>query len=161
MTQQPTEGDIKQALIEARREAIDASRVEEQPERHRRVRVLRFLLVLSLLFGGYALGTRPAWLITPPPPPEPPAISEASLRVAMWQLAVHVERYRAEHHRLPRTLAEAEAPTVEGVEYQPTGPDEYLLTGHNGDLELTLDSRESLDAFLGQSLSTITTRGAQ
>ena len=167
MEQQPTpsppQGDSKRALLEARESAIqdeaerrDNSRDDDRGPR--KSRFLPFAFIASVGFGLYALGAQPAWLVTPPPPPESPVIVEASLRVAMWQEALYVERYRSEEGRLPVDLAEAGAPDVAGVSYHQVSDDSYLITGSNGEADLVLRSEESFDDFVGESLKTLANR---
>lgn len=161
----PKSTDSKQALLKAREEAIRDeaerranSKDDPQP---RKSGLLPWLMLVTVGFGMYALITKPGWLVTPPPPPEPPAIVDASLRVAMWQQALYIERFRADSGRLPRTMEQAGAPVVQGVSYTVIAEDRYLITGMNGGLDLAFRSEESLDEFLGQSLQIIANRGKQ
>ena len=167
ITDSPAEGESKKALLEARdialqdeaeRRAADAEQTPPPPRKGRRLTVL---LVLSLLFGAYAIIGKPAWLVTPPPEPEPPALQEASLRIAMWQLALHIERYREQHDGYPATIEQAGAPVVDGLTYQRVGQDGYLITGHHGSIDLALRHDDSLEEFVGNSLEIVAARGAQ
>jgi hypothetical protein len=156
--------DSKKALAEARELAVrdEAERLaksrEEVPKR-KDARFLPFAFIATVAFGLYAIATQPSWLITPPPPPEPPVIVEASLRVAMWQQALHVERYRSEEGRLPVDLDQSGAPHIDGVSYHKVGEDSYLITGSSGQMDLVLRSDESFDTFLGESLKILANRG--
>ena len=130
MGQPPAPGqgpdNIKKALAEARELAVrdEAERLAKSREdvpKAKEARLLPFAFIVAVAFGLYALAAQPTWLITPPPPPESPQIVEASLRVAMWQQALHVERYRDEEGRLPVDLGQAGAPTMDGVSYHQVG----------------------------------------
>lgn len=163
-TSSPPHGDSKRALLEARESAI-----QDEAERRANYRddgrgpkkshILPFMFIASVGFGLYALASQPTWLVTPPPPPESPVIVEASLRVAMWQEALYVERFRSEEGRLPVDLAQAGAPDVDGISYTRVGEDSYLIIGSNGDVDLVLRSDEPFDDFVGESLKTIASRG--
>jgi len=163
-TPSPPQGDSKRALLEAREILVrdeDERRTNSKDDgaEPKKSRFLPFLFMAAIALGVYALAAKPAWLITPPPPPESPVILEASLRVAMWQEALYVERYRSEEGRLPVDLVEAGAPHVNGVFYHMVGEDSYLITGSNGQLDLVLRAEESFDDFLGESLKIIANRG--
>lgn len=162
-TSSPPHGNIKQALLDAREDAILSSRTGEEPSGgKKKSRGLRVLLLLTIAFGAYALGTKPSWLVTPVPEPEPTVLTEASLRVAIWQQAVYVERFEDENGRLPATLADAGAPHIEGITYRIDGSRGYLIQGQTVGIGiLTLGQQDSKEAFLGESLSIIANRGSQ
>ena len=168
MEQRPTPSppgeDSKNALLEAREllvrdEAERRANSKDDSLEPKKSRLLPLLFAATIALGLYALVSKPAWLITPPPTPESPAIVEASLRVAMWQQALHVERYRSDEGRLPVDLGQAGAPDMTGVSYHQVGKDSYLITGNNGEVDLVLQSEESFDDFLGESLKIIAKRG--
>ena len=163
-TPSPPQGDSKRALLEARESAIQDSAKRRaismrESRGSKKSRLLPFAFIASVALGLYALAAQPTWLVTPPPPPESPVIVEASLRVAMWQEALYVERFRGEDGRLPVDLAEAGAPDVAGVSYHQVSEDSYLITGSNGEVDLVLRSEESFDDFVGESLKTLANRG--
>jgi hypothetical protein len=161
-TESPPQGNIKQALLDAREDAILSSRTEDGPARKKESRGLRVLLLLTIAFGLYALGTKPSWLVTPPAEPEARHTSEASLRVAMWQQSLYVDRFEADHGRLPRSLEAAGAPLLEGITYQTDGAGGYLLQGQIGGTGLLmLEQDDSKEAFLGESLVIIANRGSE
>ncbi len=162
-TPSPPDGDSKRALLEARESAIQDSAKRraismQDSRRPKKSRLLAFVFIASVALGLYALAAKPAWLVTPPPPPESPMMVEASLRIAMWQEALYVERYRREEGRLPVDLAQAGAPHVDGISYHQVGEDDYLITGSNGDVDLVLRSDEPFGDFVGESLKTIANR---
>jgi len=163
-TSSPPQGDSKRALLEARESAIQDSAKRRaisvrESRGSKKSRLLPFAFIASVALGLYALAAQPTWLVTPPPPPESPVIVEASLRVAMWQEALYVERFRSEEGRLPVDLAQAGAPDVDGISYTRVGEDSYQISGSNGDVDLVLRSDEPFDDFLGESLKTIASRG--
>ena len=156
--------DMKKALAEARELAVrdEAERLaksREEVPKTKEARLLPYMFIVVVAFGLYALAAQPTWLITPPPPPESPRIVEASLRVAMWQQALHVERYRDEKGRLPVDLGQAGAPNMAGVSYHQIGEESYLITGSNGNADLVLRSEEPFEDFLGESMKTLANRG--
>lgn len=164
-TPSPPHGDSKRALLEAREVAVRdgtdrQSHSKDDGTYPRKSRLLPLLFFVTVAFGGYVLVTKPAWLITPPPPPEPAPIVDASLRVAMWQQALYVERYRTNEGRLPEDLAQAGAPQMDGIFYHRIGEGSYLISGSNGDIDLVLRSEDSFDDFVGESLEIISNRGA-
>jgi hypothetical protein len=165
ITDSPGKGGSKKALLEARdlamQDEVDRRAAEgDGPNTtRRRIRFLHAAFLVTVLFGSYILVAKPAWFVTPPPPPEPPALQEASLRIAMWQLALYVERYRSQHETLPATLEQAGAPPVSGLAYQRVGRDEYLITGSNGLIDLSLRDGDALDEFVGNSLEIVAARG--
>jgi len=163
-TPSPSEGDSKRALLEAKEIFVredDERRANSKDDgsEPKKSRLLPMLFMATVVLGAYALVAKPAWLITPPPTPESPVVVEASLRVAMWQQALYVERYRREEGRLPVDLVEAGAPTMHGVFYHQVGDGSYLITGSNGQVDLVLRAEESFDEFLGESLQVISNRG--
>ncbi len=161
MTEQPGQQDTKKALLEARQLAMEAARgaAEEAPRKSGRQWLLPLTFLATLAFGVYLLLASPAWFRAPPLPPESTAVSEASLRIAMWQQAIRVRNYQERHDRPPNTLSEAGAPLIEGIEYQELADGEWVIEGRNGTLELTLRSDESFDTFLGNSVAIVSRRG--
>jgi len=160
MTESNQKQDTKRALLEAKQQAVEASRsgdqeVGKKPSRWR----LTLAFVVTLGFGVYLVVASPAWFVTPPPPPESSAVSEASLRIAMWQQAVRVQQFQQAQGRLPGTLDEAGAPFIEGINYQPLDDDEWVIQGINGLHDLTLRSEQSFDTFLGNSVAVVARRG--
>src|SRR6476659_42913 len=114
----------KRALIDAYETALKAS-AQQREQRPggagpRRTRPIAWL-VLALAVGGAAFGgvTRPAWLGIHGPLVEPPAVREASLRLAVALEAQRVLRFQREHGRLPATLDEAGG-AMPGISYQPS-----------------------------------------
>ena len=97
--------------------------------------------------------------IAAPLPAEPASIQEASLRLAMAMQFQRIERFRSQSGRLPTTIEEV-GPAMPGVRYQARHPDGFTLTGTNGSVTLTLQSTESLSAFVGNSYELIQGRAA-
>jgi hypothetical protein len=154
-----TPEDQKRALLEAAQAAVEdaRSRAERDGSRPRGPRYFSLILAAAAIgLGFYMLAARPAWFLTPPPPPEPPALQQASARLAIAREASLIEQYRAEHGRLPATLAEAGSSAV-GVLYQPIG-NAYQLRWSLGSDTITFSSTDSLPAFLGASLETVMSR---
>lgn len=159
----------KQALIEAYEKVLiaDAEKREKDlaakpagpPKRRMHPVVLLSLVVLALV-GAYVLIARPAWIFERGAPTEPVSMQEASLRLAMAMQFQRIERFRTQSGRLPTTMEEA-GPVMPGVRYQARHPDGFTLTGSNGSVTLTLQSSESLAAFVGNSFELIQGRAEQ
>ena len=156
--------DTKEALLDAAQSAVESeaelrrARRQEQKRLPRHRILLPTILALTVAFSLYALLTRPAWLQTPPPPPDTPAIQEANLRIVMYTQAMRVERFVTEHSRLPTTLAEANAAAA-GTRIEPLDHNAFVLHGTTGAVELTLRSTDVLRDFLGNSFEVLAARG--
>ncbi|MGH7659080.1 MAG: hypothetical protein ACREL6_12675 [Gemmatimonadales bacterium] len=94
----------------------------------------------------------PTWLNPPVASPPSPAVQEAGTRYALYLQAQQVERFRREHGRLPATLEEAGEP-IRGVEYEVDGDGAWVMLAGPAGAELRLTSADTLDAFLGNSVS--------
>ena len=159
----------KQALIDAyekviladteKREKDAAVRPAGPPRRRTHPIVLLSLLVLVIV-GAYVVIARPPWIFERGVPAEAPPIQEASLRLAMAMQFQRIERYRSQSGRLPATIEEA-GPAMPGIRYQARHPDGFTLTGTNGSVTLTLQSTESLTAFVRNSYELIQGRSQQ
>ena len=153
----------KQALIEAyekvlladaeKREKDQAARPAGPPRRRLHPIAMLSLLVLIAVVAYVGLA-RPAWIFERGAPAEPASIQEASLRLAMAMQFQRIERFRSQSGRLPTTIEEV-GPAMPGVRYQARHPDGFTLTGTNGSVTLTLQSTESLSAFVGHSYELI------
>jgi len=157
----------KQALISAFDEVLKADAEQREKgqsaprpaPRRRLLHPVASLSLLVLLAVGVYLGvTRPDWLFARGVPQETTAIQEASLRLAMSMQFQRIERFRNQSGRLPTTIEEA-GPPVMGIRYQARHPDGFTLTGTSGGVTLTLESTESLEAFVGNSYAVIERRG--
>ncbi|NNG16255.1 MAG: hypothetical protein HKM89_07210 [Gemmatimonadales bacterium] len=155
--------DTKQALLDAAQSAVDSevehrkTRGREQKRRARR-RLLPAIFAVTVAFSLYALLTRPAWLQTPPPPSDTPAVQEANLRIIMYTQAMRVERFVEENGRVPETLAEASAAAV-GTRIESLDDNAWALHGSTGAVELTLKSTDVMRDFLGNSFEVLAARG--
>lgn len=157
----------KQALLEAfdtvlkqQAEAREAELREAEARRRARRRVrptIAVAAVLSLVLCSYLYIEQPEWIFPSAAVPESVAIKEASLRIGMANVAQHVERHRQRTGALPRTLSEA-GTRVDGMSYEPLGAAAWRLVGTNGAVELTLTSKDSLRAFIGNSFEVISRR---
>lgn len=115
--------------------------------------------LLAVVIAGAALWViHPAAIFPPAATPETVAVQEASLRIAMVNAAQHVEQYRGQHQRLPGTLRESGAPAGDFT-YVEIDSISYQIDGGNGPMRLTLHSRDSLGAFLGNSMNVLARRG--
>lgn len=147
----------KESLLDAAQAAVEAGQRSGPRSRRTGWGLRRWLMMLSLGLSaalGWALLSRPPWLLTPPPDPEPVAIQEASIRLAMVREAHRIEAFRRMRGRLPATLLEAGG-TMQAVEYVKTGAREWMLVHRAPEGDIRLGSGDDVMAFLGRSLSII------
>lgn len=157
----------KQALLEAfdsvlkkQAEEREAERREAEARRQHRGQVrpaVWMSSVLVLFLCVYLYVEHPDWLFPESAPPESAAVTEASLRIGMANVAQHIERYRQRTGRLPRTLLET-GTQVQGISYQPVDSTEWRLVGSYSGVDLTLASQQPLARFLGNSFEVISRR---
>ena len=69
--------------------------------------VLRVLVVLLTIASGTVLIVQPAWLVTPKPAAEAPAIQEASATLVLVDAVSRIKSFIAATGRLPARLKEA------------------------------------------------------
>lgn len=159
----------KQALIDAFEKVLQADAEKREKDqvarpagpRRRRLHPVALLSLLILVAVAAYIGlARPAWIFERGAPAEPVSMQEASLRLGMAMQFQRIERYRAQSGRLPTTMEEA-GPVMPGIRYQARHPDGFTLTGTNGAVTLTLQSTESLTAFVGNSYELIQGRAEQ
>ena len=159
----------KQALIEAYEKVLVADAEKREKEAatrpavapRRRMHPVAILSLLVLVAVGAWVGlARPSWIFERGAPAEPVSMQEASLRLAMAMQFQRIERFRSQSGRLPTTIDEA-GPPMPGVRYQARHPDGFTLTGTNGVVTLTLQSTESVSAFVGNSYELIQGRAGQ
>ena len=110
-----------------------------------------------LVIAFVALGvTAPSWLLSPHRDVSR-GVLEASLRVAMYDQGLRIQRFKAVRGRMPRTLEELGTPP-KGITYESTDPSRYVLRGVSGPVRLVLTSDDTLKVFLGKSLDTLNQR---
>ena len=153
----------RRALVEAFQNVVksEAERAKEAKAPrpippHRRAAGL-FIAVLIMIAAAAILVIQPPWLVAPDVPEETSELHEASLRLAMYQAAQHIESYRRANGHLPASLPEAGADTT-GVTYEAAGGFQYVLHGHSRDLTLEYHSEQPLKQFLGNSYELIRER---
>ncbi len=108
--------------------------------------------------GGGVLILQPEWLYPAPPPEESPALTDASLRLAMVRERQRVEAFVQQNGVLPSSMAEAGG-TLAGLVLVPEDGSGYTLRYSGVGQALELRSTDSLEGFLGNSLQVILTRG--
>lgn len=155
----------KRALIDAyetvlkaeaeRRETVQPS-TPSGPPRTRPVAWVVLGLALAGLIAAVLL--RPPWLGLGVQLQEPPAVREASLRLAVALEAQRVMRYQRENGRLPATLDEA-GPVLTGVSYQPLREGIYEMSATDGEIAVLYRSTTSLREFVGNSSDIVSRRG--
>jgi hypothetical protein len=114
------------------------------------------IAVLALV-GGYLWIAKPDWVFRAAVQPESLEMRHASLRIGVATAAQHIKRFQHKSGRLPETLAEAGV-SSQGISYQRLGADAYRLEADEGELHVTLGSRDSLPVFLGNSFEVIARR---
>ena len=153
----------KRALIDAYESALKASAERRDssagPSGPRRTRPVFWVILLLALGGAGAIAMlRPEWIGIEAALVEPPAVREASLRLAVALTAQRVLRYQREHGQFPTTLAEAGA-VMPGVIYQPSRDGIYEISAADGDLTVLYRSTTSLRTFVGNSYEAVRRRG--
>jgi hypothetical protein len=152
----------RRALVEAYRDVVksEAERLKESRTPRPPVRTSRkgrILAAVIVVVGAAILIAQPAWLTTPPAVEESPEVREASLRLAIYQAAEHIDAYERANERLPGSLKEAGA-ELSSLKYEVVGPRTYVLAGQSGDLKLEYRSEQPLQDFLGNSYEIIRKR---
>lgn len=155
----------KRALIDAYETVLKAEAERRDTEQAStrsgppRTRPLAWV-VLGLVLAGLiaAVVMRPPWLGLGVPLQEPPAVREASLRLAVALEAQRVMRYQREQGRLPATLDEA-GPVLPNVRYQPSREGIYEMSATDGDIAVLYRSTTSLRDFVGKSYDIVSRRG--
>ena len=162
----PAAPSQKKALLEAFDTVLKTAADERELDRaateaRRRSRgISRLLLVVCttiLVFASvYLYVERPEWVFPAPATPESIAIRQASLRIGVANAVQHVERYRQQHGKLPRTLEQAGANGA-GMTYLPTASG-YQVTGEGDGVRVTFTGGESIMRFIGNSFEVIARR---
>lgn len=158
-----TEHQRKRELLEAAQAAV-SSPVEpaagaRHAERPTNWRLVWACMAVFVAVGGGVLVLRPEWVYPVPPPEESPALTDASLRLAMVRERQRVQAFVQQNGALPSSMAEAGG-TLAGLVLIPEVGSGYLLRYSGVGQVLELRSTDSLEAFLGNSLQVILTRGA-
>ncbi len=155
----------KQALLDAFDQVIkaDAEHRGKPAERSRSRRwalhPVAFLALLVLVGTASYIGiVRPPWLFERGMPPENATLQDASLRLGMAVQFQRIERYRQVNGRLPQSLDEVGTP-MQGISYERTGADQFVLRGRNGPLSLVLRSTDPVREFVANSYTVIQRRG--
>ena len=153
----------KRALIDAYKSALqaDADRRDAAPAAPlgpRRARPAAWIALVLALAAGAVVVVRPAWLGLGQRLEAPPAVREASLRLAVALEAQRVARYQRDYGRLPATL-DAAGPIIPGIAYQPSREGVYELAAADGDIAVVYRSTGSLRAFVGRSYEVVSGRG--
>jgi len=153
----------KRALIDAYESALKASAerrdAASRPSGPRRTRPVFWVILLLAVGGAGAVAIlRPEWIGIEAPLTEPPAVREASLRLAVALEAQRVLRYQRAHGQLPATLAEAGA-VMPGIIYQPSRDGIYEISAADGDIAVLYRSTTSLRTFVGNSYDAVKRRG--
>lgn len=158
------EPNQKQALLEAfddvlkadavRREEDAARRAAQARARRRVSPVLVAALFALAAIGAGVLATRPPWLGFPDPYVEPPAVEDASLRLAIYRARQRVEAYRREHQSLPSSLVQAGV-NDPALRMTLVSGSLYVIEGGNDSVRLALRSDEPVRPFLGEAYDVV------
>jgi len=147
-----------ESLVKSERERKATDHAPDAAARPSRLRMVLWLGLAA--FCVYILIQRPAWLFRPGPPPETTEIQQASLKMAVYRVAMLIEAYeRANNGRVPMTAAEAGA-SAPGMTYigRQNG---YTVTVRSGRDSVTYDSKTPLQDFLGDSYQLIRQRSGK
>ena len=148
--------DSRRALADAFQDVLKADQERREAERrsarpHRPWLGILSLVVLSATVAWLAID-RPAWLL-PPPAVESPARDDAGLRLTMYAAATRLQAYRSTARRYPVRLEDVPGVSARDLRYERLNDTTFVLRGHRGAANLSLASRDDLDAFLGTSMS--------
>ena len=136
--------------------AAERARWRPSPQRKR----WRVFLLLLMLGCATLLVVQPVWLTGPKVvPAETPAVSAASLRLALLRERQRVRQFEQTRGHLPASLLEAGSSRNE-LGFEAIYPDAFKLWGQAGDSLITLRSGDSMRTFLGESLRILRDRGA-
>lgn len=157
-----TEHQRKRDLLEAAQAAVSTP-VEPVAGTRSTTRPTNWRLVWACMavFVGLGAGVlilRPEWVYPAPPPEETPALTDASLRLAMVRERQRVQAFVQQNGVLPSNMAEAGG-TLAGLVLIPEVGSGYILRYSGVGQALELRSTDSLEGFLGNSLQVILTRG--
>ena len=148
-------GDGERRLERAEALAAVMRREAEKAIAQRQARPKRFTMGPGFLFvvaglNAYVWFGAPAWLHPAPPPPIPMEQLDSSLRLTMYVQSQRIEAFRIENGRLPTTLEEAGSPLA-GMEYTILSDTIYEIQGVGDDIQLTLQSTDSMALFMGDA----------
>ena len=138
--------DAVAAVLQHAAERDQAVRKKKPPRKQP-----KWMLPLGLnlaVFAVYLLIAPPRWVTLNPIPEMDVAQQEEGLRLAMLLQARRIEAFRLENGRLPETLEELQASTVEGVDYVRTGSTFQLIAMVDG-TPIVYDSAGSDEEFVG------------
>lgn len=107
----------------------------------------------------YLLAAQPEWVFTPEETPESPEVVAASMRMLLVRERQRVEAFRFRNGRLPASLTEAGGNNPEAEMIRGPGGS-YTIRALVGGAALELRSTDSVEAFLGNSLQVILSRGS-
>ncbi len=146
----------KEDLLRAAEEAVGQARAQGDGRAGPPTRwgIVGWGLILLAVLTGWLFGTRPEWVFSPPAAVGDPAVTAASMRLALVRERQRVERYRTQHGRLPATMAEAGS-TNPAIEIAASPDGSYLLRAVEGGTALELHSSDNIETFLGNSLQVI------
>lgn len=158
----PPPSPEKRALIDAFEEALKSQPLPDQrppgPRRPHAVTILSMVVLAATLV--WFIVTQPEFLVQRGPAPESPALSEASLRLAMAMQYGRIAAFRDSAGRLPATVGEA-GPAIDGIRYERLNDSLFTIAGDNNGVSLALSSTDSVRAFVGNSYDVLDRRAAQ
>ncbi len=162
MTTVPPPRSGKQQLLEAAQAAVQdqvtKARLQAIPAARPRPWVLGTSLMVLAVVGVYVGVARPDWIFPGRLLPEPPALREASWRMAILREAKLVEAFRAKQGKLPADLMEVGTPNF-GISYRRNVDGTFSLTADSITPPLAYQSTDSAKTFLGESLNRLVERG--
>ncbi len=141
--------DAVKAVLEHAQQRDEAAKKKEKPKKQP-----KWMLPLGInlgVFAVYLLIAGPQWVVIDPIEGPPAAERVEGLRAAMFLQASRIESYRQQNGRLPESLDEIGASTVEGVDYVLQGSSQYQLIGSVGETDLIYDSTQPVTEWVGEA----------
>jgi len=159
-TPPPDGKNDRSALLSAYKDVVQSEAMRgkqvDAPGKSGRGRVL-FLAIISVGLV-IALVFHDRWLDPIRVTPESREIREASLRLVMARQIHGIETWRAAHGGALPDSATAAGVTLSPFPYEVRNG-VYTITGKNGDILVTYNSKDSLPTFLGNSYEVVRQRG--
>jgi hypothetical protein len=151
--------EAAQAAIQDQESKLDAERLARMAATGRRRRI--GVMGMLGLVGAVLLIVQPEWLAGPKElPAETPPIAAASMRISLLRERDRVRDYVQRNGRLPATLAQAGG-IAPGISLSGLSDGSFTLVGETADSIITLQSGDSVVAFLGESLRIVRNRGRE
>ena len=157
---EPSLRQSKTALLEAAQAAIhDQKARSDAPTRPFLAaspgrNVFRGLLVILTLASGTVLIVQPAWLVTPKPAPETPAIQAASATLVLVDAVSRIKSFAEATGRLPARLKEAGVVNP-AISLRPIEGTEFEVSLAAAGATMSLKSTDALKPLVAGAIKTL------